>query len=180
MTSVPSCRPPGENPDVAALVEHEHIETASHLIVRLVKSVYAFASEYVDLVAADIAPLAVPTAPAHFLGVVHLRGRIVPVVDLPAILGLARPEGREMPDEDTRRLVTLSVEGRPFAVVADEVLGLRDVPVDDIAVEPETECERNTGSVVAARFDDESGVAAVLDLPALVSLLVGNQPGKSG
>jgi purine-binding chemotaxis protein CheW len=177
MTSTSSNQPTGENPDVAAHAEHEHRETASHLIVRLAESVYALAAEHVDLVAADMTALAVPTAPTHFLGVVHLRGRIIPVIDLPAVLNVAAPEGRVQ--ESARRLVALSAEGRPFAVVVDEVLGLHDVPVDEIVATPKSEGGHTVESVVPAQFDGESGVTAVLDLSAVVSLLIGNQPKRS-
>jgi purine-binding chemotaxis protein CheW len=179
MTSTSSNQPTGENPDVAAHAEHEHRETASHLIVRLAESVYALAAEHVDLVAADITALAVPTAPTHFLGVVHLRGRIIPVIDLPGLLRLAPKDRAPSDQENVRRLVALSADGRPFAVVVDEVLGLHDVPVDEIVAAPKSEDDHAAESVVTAQFDGELGTTAVLDLSAVVSLLIGNQPKRS-
>ena len=50
------------------------------------------------------------------------------------------------------------------------------VAIAATAAEPKAEDERDVESTVAARFDHESGVAVVLDMPVVISLLIGKQP----
>jgi len=70
----------------------------------------------------DIAP--VPGAPAQVLGVINLRGRVVPVVALRRLLELPpHPETAE-----SMRLVVVEVERESVALVVDAVAGLANVP----------------------------------------------------
>ena len=60
----------------------------------------------------DYTPL--PHAPSHLVGVTNLRGEILPVFDLRALLGLSR---RAL--DDLSRLVVLGHERAEFGVLAD-------------------------------------------------------------
>lgn len=109
----------------------------------------------------------VPEAPAYMLGLIDLRGRSVPVLDLRIKLGLPSIAATET----TRILVIeLSVAGRPLVLglVADrvfEVMGLRPQdlePAPDIGVRWRSEYIRGVGHR-DARF------VIIFDLPRLFS-----------
>jgi chemotaxis signal transduction protein len=67
--------------------------TSLHVLARVADERYAFAVEAVREVAESFAVTPVPGAPATLLGVHSLRGEILPVLDLAAILGVGRGAG---------------------------------------------------------------------------------------
>ena len=68
----------------------------------------------------------VPLAPAGVLGLVHLRGRIVPVVDPAARLGVDRP----LPERAT--LLVIELQDDWYALVIDEMHDVVEIPTDAI------------------------------------------------
>ena len=109
----------------------------------------------------------VPEAPAYMLGLIDLRGRSVPVLDLRTKLGLPSVP----PTETTRILVIeLTVAGRALVLglVADRVfevmaLAARDIePAPDIGVRWRSDYIRGVGHR-DARF------VVIFDLPRLFS-----------
>jgi purine-binding chemotaxis protein CheW len=72
---------------------------------------------------------AVPTAPAFVDGVINLRGRIIPVMDLSSRFGLARAETTK-----STRIIVAGTAGMRVGLVVDAVTEVLMVP--DEAVEP--------------------------------------------
>lgn len=68
----------------------------------------------------------VPSAPVGILGLVHLRGRIVPVVDPAETLGI----DRTLPNRPTHLVITLQDDW--YGLVIDEMLDVVEIPVDSI------------------------------------------------
>lgn len=77
-------------------------------------------SRYVREVTTDLAPTPVPHAPAWALGVVHLRGEMLTVLDFQALTGAGRGNG-------DGHLVVLQHRGRAIGLITDMILGLRAV-----------------------------------------------------
>jgi purine-binding chemotaxis protein CheW len=80
---------------------------------------------------AALAP--VPDGPRHLLGLLDLRGRVVPVLDLRMRLGLAPAEpGLSTP------ICVVEAGGHGFGLVADAVTGVRPLlaPVERLQVAP--------------------------------------------
>lgn len=75
----------------------------------------------------EITPI--PGAPAPVLGVINLRGRVVPVLALRRVLGL--PE-REL--TDATRLVVVDLQEEAVALWVDDVTGVISLP--ETAIEP--------------------------------------------
>jgi purine-binding chemotaxis protein CheW len=90
----------------------------------------------------------IPQAPAYVLGVLNLRGAIVPVLDLRLRFGLAREEYSA-----TTVTVIVTVAGRNFGVVVDAVSDVVDVdagqvrPVPDMGTAVDTEYLKGLTSV---------------------------------
>ncbi|MBX6366133.1 MAG: chemotaxis protein CheW [Gemmatimonadetes bacterium] len=77
------------------------------------------------------APAAVPHAPDFVEGIVHVRGAVLPVVDLRRRLGLPPAE----PDADTR-IVVVDLDGDRVGVVVDAVTEVVRIPAADVAEPP--------------------------------------------
>ena len=78
----------------------------------------------------------IPQSPAHVLGVLNLRGSIVPIVDLRMRFNLERAEYTPL-----TVIIVLSVQSpvgrRDFGVVIDGVSYVIDVAVGEVKPEPE-------------------------------------------
>ncbi|WP_245187952.1 chemotaxis protein CheW [Frateuria flava] len=74
----------------------------------------------------------IPQAPHYVLGVLDLRGTVVPVLDLRLRFGLVRDEY-----PPTTVTVIVTVAGRPFGVVVDAVSDVVDVQPDQIRPVPD-------------------------------------------
>lgn len=85
----------------------------------------------------------IPQSSAHILGVLNLRGSIVPIVDLRMRFSLERAEYTPL-----TVIIVLSVESsvgrRDFGVVVDGVSDVIDVPVCDVKPAPELGAQVNT------------------------------------
>ena len=149
------------DPDAPAPVEDAPPRDARYLLVfRVGASLYALEGALVDHVSQIGRIVPVPTAPPHFAGVVHERGRVLAVVDLAAIFGA----GGERARDGYRRLIVLEIRGRPLVVLAHEVLGLRRVAGDELR-------PASGGAGAAGTFAAPRGVVTLLDADELLDRL---------
>ena len=74
----------------------------------------------------------VPQAPSYVEGVINLRGRIIPVVDLRGRFGMAEVE----PTKETRIVVAESSATR-VGLIVDSVSEVRLLPLDSVEPTPE-------------------------------------------
>ena len=77
-------------------------------------------------------PTRIANAPPHILGVVNLRGVIVPVVDLRIKLGCKKVEYNGL-----TVVIVLNVKGRVVGVVVDSVSDVLELPREQIRAAPE-------------------------------------------
>jgi purine-binding chemotaxis protein CheW len=136
--------PPGESLDLLAFSqagERYAIETA--WIVEVV-------------VPRELVPL--PRVPDFLLGVVHHRGRVVPVLDLRRLLGLAAP-----PRGAAAPVLVVETEGRVFALRADAVTGTMRSAAGELTPMPAAAAP-DRGAWFRGLAD---GTIVVVDLPML-------------
>ena len=76
----------------------------------------------------------VPGAPPGVLGVLNLRGELVPAVDSHGLLGEPRPEAPPDP-----KLVVVRAGGRTFGLPVDRLFDVVSVPLDVVAPVPGSE-----------------------------------------
>jgi purine-binding chemotaxis protein CheW len=79
----------------------------------------------------DLTP--VPNAPDHVLGVMALRGPVLPVIDLCRRLGL--PPGKR---DEKSRIIVVSVREEDAGILVDRVTGVVRIPPDAVRPTPET------------------------------------------
>ena len=102
-----------------------------------------------------------PDVPAHLLGVLMLRGEMVPVMDVAPALGLARGAERTPPV-----LVCTLGEGR-VGVAVDAVHEVLEVPAELVRPAPHTGGDRDAYVVCVARVGDE--LVTLIDLAEILS-----------
>jgi purine-binding chemotaxis protein CheW len=103
----------------------------------------------------------VPEMPAYVRGVINLRGRVIPVMDVRIRFGLP---GKD-PDPRTC-IVVISVEDTDIGLLVDTVQEVLDIPATDIAPPPGLKGgERSFVEAMAKVHDD---VKILLDARALL------------
>jgi purine-binding chemotaxis protein CheW len=102
----------------------------------------------------------VPTTPPHVLGVINLRGNIVPIVDIRPALALPR-------QETPGQIAIIKNDSLILGIVVDNVSEVVAVPESSvIAIPPdaETEAGKNRNRFLKGAIQREAGVAALLDI----------------
>ncbi len=101
----------------------------------------------------DVTP--VPGAPVQILGVRNLRGKILPVIDLAALLGTRRTG-------PAARLLVIESDGRQAGLAIDEVTGVGELA--DLAEEAES-------ALLVGTMLEDGDLIGVLSLPAVLDAL---------
>jgi purine-binding chemotaxis protein CheW len=108
----------------------------------------------------------VPQAPESVLGLMHLRGRIVPVVDPAARLGIDRPHAA-----GGAHLV-IAVQEDWYGLAIDEMLDVVEIP--PAAIEPSA--GETTGDAVAGVYSAPERLVHLLDPGRMIHSLVRPRP----
>ena len=108
----------------------------------------------------------IPQAQAHVLGVLNLRGSIVPIVDLRMRFSLPRAEYTPL-----TVIIVLSVESpqgrRDFGVVVDGVSDVVDVALAEVKAAPELGAQANT-EFIAGLAAVSGRMVMLLDIDRLI------------
>jgi purine-binding chemotaxis protein CheW len=108
----------------------------------------------------------VPQVPAHVKGVINLRGKVMPVVDLRLKFGLP---AREYTDRTCIIVVDLTARKRTvlMGVIVDTVSDVMQVSADELA-EPPDFGDAKTGSYIEALAKVKGTVKILLDLDQML------------
>src|SRR4051794_33894191 len=123
--------------------------TATQLVVfRIEKSEYALPVGNVGEILRMVAIAPVPEAPDWLSGVINLRGRVIPVIDLRTRLALPKlPVGINTP------IIVAEHDGQMIGLVADSVTELLTVTLDSVEPPDPRVGEANTIEGVACAGD---------------------------
>lgn len=113
-------------------------------------------------------PARVPLAPEAILGLLHLRGRIVPVVDPAASLGVIR----ELPERRTHLVISLQDDW--YGIVIDEMIDVVEIPIDRI--EQPTATLEGAGDAVVGVYAAPDRLVHLLDPQRMIQSLVRPRP----
>jgi purine-binding chemotaxis protein CheW len=105
----------------------------------------------------------VPDVPAYLKGVINLRGKVIPLMDVRLRFGMP-----ERAYDDRTVIIVMEVESAPVGLIVDGVREVREVPPSQI----DTRNQFGRGgvrSVIAGLGRLEDGVAILLDPEVLVS-----------
>lgn len=118
-------------------------------------------------IAEVLRPVAVtplPAAPPFVEGLIELRGRFLPLVDLRRRFGDPAPRAR-----DEGKFIVAPLGGAAVALVVDDVSGVERIPVELIQPPPGIAAGRVAPPFVAGVFRWDERVFMVLDLDAVLS-----------
>jgi len=107
----------------------------------------------------------VPLAPESIVGLLHLRGRIVPVIDMRRRLGFAAP-----PPAAVRTHLVVHQEDEWYSLLVDEVLDVHDFPAGRIEQPPKAGGPAT--DAVTGVFAGPAGLVHFLDPQRIVQSLV--------
>ncbi|QQA41892.1 chemotaxis protein CheW [Pelagovum pacificum] len=103
-----------------------------------------------------------PHSPEHVLGVINLRGAVIPIFDLAAKLGLGRisPTGRHV-------IIIAAVRGQTVGLLVDSVSEILSVRTDAVQETPNVR-QDDTTSCILGVIPVEDGMTRVIDLSRIV------------
>jgi purine-binding chemotaxis protein CheW len=113
----------------------------------------------------------VPRAPGFIKGVINLRGRIIPVVDLRRKLGL----GEVDPGARASRIVVVKVRERLVGLLVDGASQVLKVPVASIEAAPEEVVEIDA-NYIRGVAKLETRLIILMDLPRILALELRDSP----
>lgn len=109
----------------------------------------------------------VPTTPPHVLGVINLRGNIVPIVDIRPALGLPQ-------QSDPAQIAVIKHGAVTLGIIVDnvsEVISVRESSLLALPDEIGLKSTANRRRFLKAIIQRESNVAALLDVEKLVDAI---------
>ena len=104
------------------------IDTEKYLIFSSNKLMYGIKAELVKDINTDYTITYLPQVPNYVKGVINLRGKIVPIVDIRLRLG-------KMPQDNTCCIVVI-VDDNEVGILVDMVEQMVDIPLEDILPVP--------------------------------------------
>jgi len=126
----------------------------------------------VDLLAEIIIPqkvFPVPTTPSHVIGIINLRGNIVPIVDIRPALSLPATAG-------LNQVAIIRHEQLTIGIVVDSVADVISVPVSSILPLPAETAVQESDTKGRSRYlkaivQRQNGVAALLNIDRLLEAI---------
>ena len=142
------------------------VDTVALLVFDLGDQRYAVPADAVHEVQAGYTVARIPCTPAHILGVMSVRGEIVSVTDLGALLDV--PTGLSRARPASARPAILVAEGPvSSALVVDDIVDIIDVPAS--ALEPPLAlADRRQAPLLRASVEIDGRMVAVVDCATLL------------
>ncbi|GAB4281421.1 MAG: chemotaxis protein CheW [Coriobacteriia bacterium] len=135
-------------------------EVRQYVVFRVGSEEYGLPISLVNSIIRYEEPTPVPRAPEGVLGVINLRGMVVPVVDLRDRFGAA---GEGVADAKKRIVVTESSLGH-VGLVVDAATEVIEVPADSIQPAPETALSAETAEAFEGLANVEGRLVILLRL----------------
>jgi purine-binding chemotaxis protein CheW len=103
-----------------------------------------------------------PHAPAEVLGVMNLRGSVIPIFDLAVRFGLDRT-----PDNARNVVVIAAYDSQTVGLLVESVSEILSVPRDRIQETPDLRCDNSRQSIIGVIPVDD-GMTRIIDLGAVI------------
>jgi len=119
----------------------------------------------------DITPL--PRQSEYVRGVLNLRGVIVPIVDLRCRFGQGLTKATPL-----HIVIIVQIASKPIGLLADRVLDI--VSLDETQIKPVPRVAQSSRvSFLSGLVTTEAGMIALIDLPNLLAMQLGDEPEAS-
>lgn len=104
----------------------------------------------------------VPHSPTGVLGVMNLRGSVIPIYDLAARLGLA-----ETPENPRNVIVVVMFGEQILGLLVESVSEIMSVARDKVQITPEMRAESGQ-TPIAGLINTETGMTQIVDLASII------------
>lgn len=106
----------------------------------------------------------VPDVPHFIKGVINLRGKVIPVMDIRSRFGM-----EEIPYTERTVIIVLDLDNSPIGLVVDNVSEVLEIPEANIDQPPQFGANRGGHGVIRGLGKSNEKVAIILDIHRLVS-----------
>ena len=136
-------------------------ETVQYIVVKIGDEQYGIDISFVDNIVRMQKITRVPSAPFHYLGVINLRGEVVPVMSVRRKMDLEDDEFT-----NSSRIIILKIENHGLiGIVVDSVNVVRTLSEDDIDRTPQAKKDAN---FVLGVGKSEGELISIFDLSAII------------
>jgi purine-binding chemotaxis protein CheW len=142
-------------------------ESLYYVVFRIDRQHYALPLDHVIRALRMVAFTPVPDAPDSVLGMIHMAGQMVPVIDLRRLFGL-----KGKPPELQDLLLIVKMQDQTVAIIVDEVLNILELSSKQVKPPP---AAVSKSRFLKAAFWQEDIMILVLDT---LRLLTGNEESK--
>jgi len=149
-----------------AFDEEVHEKKIDYLVFSISGENYALQLEELKEVLKPKPVTEIPAAPPHIIGIISLRGIIVPIIDIKKILRIS--DGKEGISPDSR-FVLVEVEGKQFGFYVDSIKDVMRIPKSKLEVPPITMGDINR-DYISYFVHRENEFIAVLNLEKIVGV----------
>lgn len=106
----------------------------------------------------------IPKAPAHFLGIMNLRGQVISVVDLRTKLKI-----KPLENNNEESVIIVDINGMNLGIVVDSINKVLAFQVDEINEVPEIESQVNA-EYIQGVYRKEDSLTVLLDVAKVLDL----------
>ncbi len=152
-----------ENYALSTLERNDKVETNKYLTFFLKDEEYGIEISKVIEIIGEMPIVPIPKLPDYIKGIINLRGRIVPIVNLRLKLGMA---DKEMTDESV--IIIVSSSNRDMGLIIDKVTEVLDIRQDNIDDAPEFGTSINTEYIIGIAKQEDS-IKIILDIDKVIN-----------
>jgi len=135
-----------------------------HLTFGVAREEYGVGISFVTEIVGMQRIMPVPDVPHYIKGVINLRGKVIPIMDLRARFGMPEAEYTER-----TVIIVLDVDAIPIGLVVDEVRDVLEILPASIDPPPHFGSVRDNRSLIRGLGKSGDLVAVILDIRRLVS-----------
>ena len=143
-------------------LDNEDTQKDKYLTFHLAGEDYGIEILYVTEIIGIQAITEVPDMPAFIRGVINLRGKVIPIMDIRARFGL--------PDrayDDRTCIIVVNIDGTEVGLVVDEVSEVADIPAANVEPPPKTG-NSSGGQYIQGMGKIDKAVKILLDVNELL------------
>ncbi len=153
-------------------VQEQAVETVQLVTFKVNEEFYASEIIKVQEIVWLTSITRVPTAPQHIIGVINLRGQIIPIISMTKRLNLSA----EVRQDELSRIIVFRAGELVAGIIVDEVSEVAKVPKSDIDSSPEVQSGAETTYI--------KGIAKmgkkVIILLDIEKVILGDKEGANG
>lgn len=147
-----------------AVDDDENVQDNKYLLFNLGGEVYGISIAHVTEIIEIQSITAVPDITGYLKGVINLRGRIIPVMDLRLRFGM---DGREF--DDRTCIVIVNINDKSLGMIVDTVAEVQDIVADNIEPPPSFKSDSTGNDFIQGLGKIEDRVVILIDVERITN-----------